>query len=271
VERLKTLLCSLVGPALKLGFLREYVGDGTDPNVARALDALCAASARAEPTAREPVLAVAMLLAGSGEDPPVSNLGHAAAELGLPNLGRLLRRAPDPPAPVDERVPEYGRGRELSLGERKSLARAPSRALFDKLLRDPNPSVIRQLLENPRLTEADVLRLAARRPANVGALRMLARTEWLLRPRVRMALIRNPATPSSVAVPLIATCTRSELAELKGHTECSDVVRAVASELWALRAGLSRVYPSSSSSSSQRSSAPSVTFDAQGSQRGGSS
>jgi hypothetical protein len=170
-----------------------------------------------------------------------------------------------------ERVPEYGRGRELSIGERKSLARAPSRTLFDKLLRDPNPFVIRQLLENPRLTENDVMRLAARRPANVEALRMIARTDWLLRAQVRMALIQNPGTPSSIAVPLIAACTGSELADLKGHMECSDVVREVASELWALRQGRPSVQPSSSSSSSQRSSAPSLTFDAQGSHRGGSS
>ena len=67
-------------------------------------------------------------------------------------------------APATSGIPDYGRGRPLTLGERKSLARRPDRAMLDRLLHDPHPDVIRRLLRNPRLTEDDVVRLAARRP-----------------------------------------------------------------------------------------------------------
>lgn len=233
---LATTLRSLVGSRLKLSYLRDYVGAGQDHDVARNLDALCGAAARGEEAAREPVLVIAMFLAGLGEDPIADRLGTTAAMLGLEHLGRLLRRAPEL-VPVEEptRIPDYGAGRELSLGERKALARAPRRTQFEKLLRDPHPAVIARLLENPLLTEADVVRLAALRPAHPGALRVLARTDWLCRARVRMAIIQNPGTPSAVAVPLIAACTRRELEAVCGCMDCSSLVRETAQALLATR------------------------------------
>jgi hypothetical protein len=268
-ERIQGLLCALPEPALRTAFLRDYVGAGDDPKPARALDEIWAA--RGERAAREPILAIAMTLAGLAEHPMLDELGHTAAAFGLANLARLLRRAPvlSPDEGVPPRTPEYAPGREVSLGERRALARRPSRAMFDKLLRDPHPLVIAQLLANPLLTENDVVRLAALRPGNAEALRAIARTIWLCRPRVRMAIIQNPKTPSAVAVPLVCACTTAELAEIRRATECAVVVRTTAEELLLERR--SSLQPSSSSSSSQLSSAPSVTLEAHCSQRGGSS
>lgn len=231
-----TLLRSLPEASLRAVFLRDYIGAGDSADVARVLDTLCAAGARGESLAREPVLALVMVLCALADDPSLDCLGQRAAELGLVNLGRLLRRAPElAPSDVVPRVPDYGSGRDLSLGERKALARRPNRAAFDKLLADPHPLVIRQLLENPRLTEDDVVRVAARRPANLQALRVIAGTSWLCRPRVRMALIHNPGTPSAIAVPLLAACTRTELAEVRAGGELCPAVRQTADELFGLR------------------------------------
>lgn len=235
-ERVATILRSLPEATLRAAFLRDYLRANDASEVARTLDSLCAAGARADGAAREPMLAVVMTLAGLADDPALDALGSQAAQQSLPSLARLLRRAPE--LHSDEvvlRTPDYGAGRELSLGERKALARKPSRAAFDKLLRDPHPLVINQLLENPRLTEDDIVRVAARRPANVEAQRAIARTAWLCRPRVRMALIHNPGTPSAVAVPLLAACTRPELAEIRSSSECSLPVREIAAELIGLR------------------------------------
>lgn len=235
-ERVATVLRSLPEATLRAAFLRDYLRAGSAPEVARTLDALCAAGARAESSVREPMMAVVMALASLAEDPALDRLGRCAAELGLTSLGRLLRRAPTlDPDQVVLRTPDYGAGRELSLGERKALARKPSRAAFDKLLRDPHPLVIGQLLANPRLTEDDLVRVAARRPANPEAQRAISRTAWLCRARVRMALIHNPGTPSAIAIPLLAACTRPELAEVRAGSECSLSLREIADELFALR------------------------------------
>jgi len=236
-ERLVTVLRAFPDAGLRSAFLRDYLGAGNDVRSARAFDALCAAAARAESAAREPMLALVLLLAALGDDPVLDRLGHLAAEHGLRSLGRLLRRAPELGRPSDARrlVADYGSGRELSLGERKFLARRPTRARIDRLLRDPHPDVIAQLLGNPLLTENDVIRFTARRPAHAEALRVLSRTDWLYRPRIRMALLYNPGTPSSIAIPLLGACTRPELVEIRTSPDCSASLRSIAEELLTMR------------------------------------
>ncbi|MGD8863380.1 MAG: hypothetical protein PVI30_25425, partial [Myxococcales bacterium] len=83
-----------------------------------------------------------------------------------PLLARALRREDIEEEEETQRVPEFGKGRVPSLGERKALARRNDRDLITRVLRDPHPDVIRILLGNPALTEEDVVRLCARRPAS---------------------------------------------------------------------------------------------------------
>jgi hypothetical protein len=101
------------------------------------------------------------------------------------------------------RVPDFGAGRPLTLGERKSLARRNDRDLIARVLRDPHPDVIRILLHNPGLIEADVLLLCARRPVAVDALREVFRSaRWIVRYPIKVALVLNPYTPLDVALQL---------------------------------------------------------------------
>lgn len=231
-----TVLRSLPEVALRTAFLQDYLGAGEDPQTARVFDELCAAGARAESTAREPVLALVSLLARLADDPILDRLAEHAVALQLRSLSRLLRKPPESaPDSEHQRLPDYGAGRELALGERRALARRPSRRHIDKLLRDPHPWVIAQLLDNPRLTEDDVVRLAALRPGSAQALRALAKTHWLCRPRVRKALIHNPGTPAGIAIPLLGACTRPELTEVRNSAECSAALREIAVELLAMR------------------------------------
>src|SRR6188474_917696 len=189
VERLKRVLLSLPDLALRTGWLRDFLRTSSGHESATVLNALCEDNERADPQAREAILVVALLFASLGECDLVDQLRAQADARHLLSLSRLLRRAP-PPAVHDRParelpVPDYGSGRELTVGERKSLARSPNRRAFDKLLSDPHPLVIRQLLENPRLTEDDVVRIAARRPVRPEAVTAIARAErWLKRPRV---------------------------------------------------------------------------------------
>jgi hypothetical protein len=232
-ERLVGVLCSLPSAALRVSFLRAYVGDGSRPAMATSLEALCAEGARGGD--KEPLFAVALLLSGLAEDRVLDRLGEHAAKLRLENLGRLLRRGAVRSEPPVSRVPQYRADRELTLGERKALARRPDRKQFEKLLGDPDPLVIERLLENPRLTEDDVVRIAARRPAPVAALLVMAKTQWLCRRRVRLSLLQNPGTPPAVAVPLLALCTKTELRSIARNYESSEIVRHVAFELLGLR------------------------------------
>ncbi|HVY44664.1 MAG TPA: hypothetical protein VHB21_02250, partial [Minicystis sp.] len=113
-----------------------------------------------------------------------------------------------------------------------ALARRSSRVALDRLLRDPHPVVIHNVLLNPRLTEEDVVRLAARRPAYADVLVEIARhPDWSQRARVRRALVQNPFTPAEVAVPLVRLLIRPELREVLAAPDVPAIVRAAAKEL----------------------------------------
>jgi hypothetical protein len=235
VEGLKRVLLALPDLGLRVEWLREHLSGLALGDAASLLDQLCEQNERSEARAREAALAVAALFAKIGDCDLVARLREEAAGRHLLSLDRLLRRAPPGAGErhvVEVRVPDYGVGRELSLGERKSLARRPSRRIFEKLLADPHPMVIRQLLTNPKLTEDDVVRLAARRPARAEVLEELARApRWLARSRVRMTLILNPGSPAAISMPLLGVCTRAELCEIFSSADTTALLRATAHEL----------------------------------------
>lgn len=240
LDRLKRTLLSLSEVSLRVEWLRDRLSTWPAAEAAPVLNELCEENERSEPAAREALLAVAVLFAGLGECPLAEELRQQAEARRLLSLERLLRRAP-PPTHVERRtddlpVPDYGVGRELSVGERRSLARRPNRRAFDRLLSDPHPLVIRQLLKNPLLTEEDVLRLAARRPARFEVMREIAQfARWLSQPRVRMSILLNPGSPPEIAMPLLAICHRGELAEVLESSDTSTVLRLTALELFERR------------------------------------
>lgn len=103
----------------------------------------------------------------------------------------------------------------LTLGERKSLARGWKRDVLEKLLVDPAVDVIALLLDNPRVTEDDILRIATSRRAAADTLLMiLGHRRWKTRPRIRRALLLNPRIPEAVAVRLVGLLPHQEVVEL---------------------------------------------------------
>ena len=230
--------------ALRVAYLRAELARGPLPRVAAALDALAARAEQADPIAREVLIAAVTALADPTQHELVDALRALADHEALLPLSRLLRRRARPPGDarssgpidhpaVDERTLATGAsGRVLTLGERRALARRPSRAAFDKLLRDPHPMVVSNLLQNPRLTEDDVLRMVARRPAFPEVIGEVARhPRWSLRPRVRLAIVQNPGTRPEIAVPLVRLLVRPELGQVVAAPDVPALVRAAAREL----------------------------------------
>lgn len=231
---------SLRESKLRIAYVRAELDRCALERVATALDDLCGRAEQADALAREVLSAVTPLLVDEAHAPRVEALRAIAQERALLPLARLLRRrqaaGPSTPPPAlepDDRVlAKSPTGRVLTLGERKALARKPSRAALEKLLRDPHPEVIRNVLANPRLTEDDVVRIAARRPAIPDAIAEIAKNpKWSARVRVRMALIQNPGTPPSIAVPLVGLLIRPELREVLLAADVQPIVRAAATEL----------------------------------------
>lgn len=237
---------SLRESTLRVAYLRAELTTRPLVAVAGALDELCGRAEQADPVAREVLTAAVTALADPGATDLVDALRHVADHEALLPLGRLLRRrprltmgaepAPDPPVVDERKLATTSSGRVLTLGERRALARRPSRAAFDKLLRDPHPMVVKNLLANPLLTEDDVVRMAARRPAYPEVLGEVGRHPvWSQRARVRMAIVQNPGAPPELAVPLVGLLNRPELQQVAAAADVPAVVRAAANELLSRR------------------------------------
>lgn len=235
---------SLGDGGLRAEYVASVVRSWDVAALAAVLDEVCERAEQASPDAREALLAVVDALNAEGMDDVVQRLREEAAGESLLALDRLIRPAvpalagqaksgrPPGGTPTSRaKVPDDGKGRPLTLGERKAMARRPDRETMQRLLADPHPAVIHRLLRNPRVLEDDVVRLAAKRPGRSDVLAEIARsTKWVHRPRVRIALVMNPATPLEMAARIVGLLLRPELALVAGSPAVPAPVRAVCLE-----------------------------------------
>ena len=203
------------------------------------------------------LLSEVLELERTGEEDAACVLGSMMAALEDPALGRELTLALGSlPAAV---LPQEVVGLLASGPARRTLdedaaARAEARNFPETLgllktrartARDPDmlarlalasdPTVVRNLLLNPRLTEPAVVRLAARRPARGEPLVEVWRSRWGSRHSIRRALVFNPDLPPELGVKLVPLLLRTDWQELARDGSLHPSVRAEAHSLLAAR------------------------------------
>jgi hypothetical protein len=172
---------------------------------------------------------------------PLLNLPEIAAVAGPGVLGSVLLAARDGDllrcqlllehpgaAEVPERLgpPPDPKLEQVTLGHRKAAARGQRSPLLDRIIADPDPRVVHEVLRNPRLREWEVLAIASRRPCPEEVFRLLACSEnWVQRPAVRLAMALNPHTPPQLALGLTVLLTGPELDEVRQRTRLHPAVR----------------------------------------------
>ena len=153
---------------------------------------------------------------------------HAAGDSFLMRVLRSAEAAQVLGDPDGELSPQLA---EIPLGTRRSLARGHDLGVLEKLLLDGDATVIGHLLENPRITEAHVVRIAARRPIAASTLREIERSRRFgTRPAVRRALARNPYCPTELALLLLGGLTAPELDEIGADETLHPTLRLHARE-----------------------------------------
>ncbi len=134
--------------------------------------------------------------------------------------------------PLAAERPLTPRGRPLTLGERKALARSNRREILEKLMSDPHPDVVSVLLENPHMTEPDVIAIASRRPSTPEALHHIAVHErWIIRHAVRRAVVLNPFTPILASIRAATMLRLPDLREIVGMSSLPLPLRRYAETL----------------------------------------
>lgn len=115
--------------------------------------------------------------------------------------------------------------KEFPLGMRKSLARRPDFKTIERVSRDQDHRVIANLLNNPRLTEKEVVRMAATRPTSAKVLQAIYdHPKWVVRYSVKKAIVLNPHAPQWIALRLLAFITSQHLEQITRDRHLSPVV-----------------------------------------------
>jgi hypothetical protein len=114
----------------------------------------------------------------------------------------------------------------MSIPQKLKLALRGNHEARAILIRDTSVMVQRFLVENPRLTEDEVVSIAKSRTIVSEILGRIARNrEWMRIYLVRQALVGNPRTPIGIAVGLVATLQeRDQRILAKSHNVPTAVV-----------------------------------------------
>jgi len=147
-------------------------------------------------------------------------------------LQMFLDLPPQKTPPANFESPQEPLFKDLTPGERKSLAKTLRTEILKKLLTEQDPSVVQTLLVNPRLTEIEVLKIASLQPTSPRILEEISRnSKWIARYRVKKALIYNPYCPPSLALYLLKFMVTSDLREIAQNGNLHLAVQEVAYQL----------------------------------------
>ncbi len=116
---------------------------------------------------------------------------------------------------------------EETLGRRKTLARTVTGDVLLRVLADPHPDVIKHAMQNPHVTEAHAVRVAARRTVVPALLEAVAASRFGNRHDVRRALVMNPTTPPRLACQLVVTMTAADIKDVAQAPGLSAALMAV--------------------------------------------
>jgi hypothetical protein len=214
----------------------------------RGLEVVAALTRELGLTARVALAAVAQAFADPDPELPYgwrAELYSAAVRDGAGEVSALLLAPPPLRAfeePFDKPDPRLA---HLTLGHKKAFARSNRDPdLLARLAAEGEPVVVRELLRNPQLTEAFVVRIAARRPCRPETLRCLFESRrWRTRPAVALAVARNPYTEPEVAVKLVPLLAGPGLSELARDTTVHPLVRGFAERMAGGRSSVAGARP----------------------------
>lgn len=135
------------------------------------------------------------------------------------------------PAPVRRSAVRYlgERFDQMALGEQTQMARTAGRAVLPVVISHGSPEVVGAVLQNPRLTEDDVVSLCGRHQTSATLLALVARDpRWTRCYRVRQVLVHHDNAPLAVILGLLTGLLSPELEEVARRPSRPPVVRMAA-------------------------------------------
>ncbi|MEM1183251.1 MAG: hypothetical protein AAGM22_33215 [Acidobacteriota bacterium] len=125
---------------------------------------------------------------------------------------------------------------QMDPGARARLAAKADRTERRLLRRDNTPAVLMNLLSNPRVGADDVLAIIKSPTANTSILQRIAEDRrWMQNTEVKTALVRQPKTPSQLAIKMLDTLRTEDLRQMAKMGSLREIVRRAAFRVYQQR------------------------------------
>jgi hypothetical protein len=129
--------------------------------------------------------------------------------------------------------------RQLNPSERIRLASRASHNERQVLLRDSTPPVAMALVSNPRIEATEVLEIARNTQAAAGVLQRIAQDRRFSgNYEIQLALVKNPKTPSPIAVRFVEMLRLSDLRDLAKSQALRENIRSAALRTYLKRSSM---------------------------------
>lgn len=120
----------------------------------------------------------------------------------------------------------------LDVSDKIKLALIGNKEARGLLIKESNKVVVKNVLENPRLTDDEVTVYAGNKNLSGEVTRIISgKRQFLKSYKVRCALVRNPKTPVPAVIKLMTTLPDQELKALARSTAVAGIVKVTARRL----------------------------------------
>ena len=137
-----------------------------------------------------------------------------------------------------ERISMINRIMRMGMKDRVKLATKGDREARNILIRDPNRIVSQAVVQNPRITEQEVEKIAAMRSVPEDVLRQIAiNRNWARNYSIMHNLARNPRTPISNVISILTRLQLRDLQAMVKNRNVSDAIRKQSLRLVTARQG----------------------------------
>ena len=119
----------------------------------------------------------------------------------------------------------YQKVMKMGVGEKIKLATIGNREARTLLLKDPNRLILSAVVNSPRMTEEDIIKICQSRNVSDEVLRLIAaRKELTKNYKVKIGLVSNPKTPVPISLKLLIYITENDLRSISKNKNISTVV-----------------------------------------------
>lgn len=128
--------------------------------------------------------------------------------------------------------------KDMSVGQRIKLALKGGREARGLLLRDPNRIVKRLVLQNPRISEDELVILCRNKSEDREMIEIVSKNaEWTKSYQVRLALVSNPKTSMPLAIRFVSTLQDRDVRALAKSKNVPSPVSSTAKRVLLQRSG----------------------------------